>query len=440
MNFTHWQKSRLTRIGCGIALVTALTAPSYSEPAQAQESKGTQKMDMQHTNWQTWCLGRFIVDLPPEAVYDGGTVYYDYYNPITTTQMEPAAFQTMLQKRHEELKAIKHRKAPIYLYDASVIKDIPLSGLFTFYSSDVSTRLMTLEAYKLMNGLSYKVVTEATPDRLGIATQRITDLMKSIVSRADHEIPAVSGFCFKNGFAPDTGIKAEHLTASFSFKGHPDVYLNIATDVRDVDNAEEPLLKKIEKGRVKYGSRVASVKTLRQGDRKIDESPGQEILVKGPMGFGYVGDAFRWEAIGLPNDSYHPQISIEFSTANTFSTDIGVPASLSDEEAMAAWEQMPKSFKLRPTTAPVGSSEAPSQKVKLGTTIQTGQVCPQNGIWEAKVGGNKVFMREGENVPHAAVKLPVSSWQKLKGTSQTEYVETTWVLNEYRDKGGKPLA
>lgn len=439
MNFTHRQKSRLARIGCGIALAAAMTAPSYSEPVQTQESKGIAKMDMQHTNWQTWCLGRFIIDLPPEAVYDGGTVYYDYYNPITTTPMEPAAFQAMLQKRHEELKAIKHRKAPAYLFDASVIKDIPLSGLFIFYSDDVNTTTYTLEAYKLMSGLSYKVVGEATPDRLGPATQRISNLMKHLAPRADHEIPVVSGFCFKNGFSPDTGIKAEDLTASFSFKGHPDVYLNIATDVRDVDNAEEPLLKKIEEGRAEHGSKVASVKTLRQGDRKIDESPGQEILLKGPMGGGHVGHGFKWEAIGLPNDSYHPQISIEFSTANTFGEDKGPPASLSDDEAIAVWEHMLHSFKLRPTTAPT-TSEAPQQKVKLGTAIQTGQACPQSGLWVSQEGNEKLFLRAGENVPAVKVSKKLSIVQKMRGDLDFEFVETVWILSEYRDNGGKPLA
>jgi len=440
MNFTQWQKLGFLRIGGGIALVVALACLNYSLPAQAQESKEAQKMDMQHTNWKTWCLGRFIIELPPEAVYEGGHINYDYYLTITTTPMEPPAFQAMLKKRHDELKAIKHRKAPVYLFDASVIKDIPLSGLFTFYSDPASTILVKLEAYRLMNGLSYKVVGEATPDRLGLATQGISDLMKRLAYRDDHEIPDRTGFCFKNGFFPDTGIKAELLSASFSFKDHPDVSLNIDTDVRDVDNAEEPLIKKIEEGKKEGGVAVASVKTLRKGDRKLDDSPGQEILLKGPMDSGHVGHGFIWEAIGLPNDNYHPQIHIDFSTANTYGQANGPSASLSDDEAIALWDHMLHSFKLRPTTAPVGSAETPVQKVKLGTSIRTGQVCPQNGIWESTTGGQKVFIREGENVPHAIVKSPVSRWQKLKGASSSEYVETTWVLSEYRDKNGKPLA
>ena len=439
MNFAQRQKIRVTLASVGIALAAALSTPSFGEPVQVQELKGIPKMDMQHINWKTWCLGRFTIVLPPEAVYDGGHPLYDD-TTLSTTPMESAAFQAMLKNRHEELRAIKHRKASVYLLDVSVIKDVPLSGLFTFYSSPNSTVLVTLEAYKLINGMSYKAVTQATPDRIGIAQQIVSDLMKSMEARGDHDVPVAAGYCFKNGFIPDNGQMFEHLTASFSFKGHPDVYLNIATDSRDVDNAEEPLLKKIEEGKKENGIAVASVKTLRQGDRKLGESPGQEVLLKGPMDSGQMGQGFIWEAIGLPNDSQHPQIRIDFSTANTFGQDNGPPSSLSDADAIAVWDHMLQSFKLRPTTAPVGATDTPPQKVKLGTAIQTGQICPQNGIWESTTGGQKAFIREGENVPHALVKTPTSGWQKLKGASQSEYVETTWILSEYRDQRGKPLS
>lgn len=440
MKFPSRHKIRATLFKCCIALTVVQTIASFGETAQAQETKGTMKMDMQHTNWKTWCLGRFVIDLPPEAEYEGAIINYDYYNTIKTTPMEPTAFQTMLQKRHEELKAKGHDKAPSYLIDADVMKDIPLSALFTFYSSDATTILVTLEAYRLINGISYKVVGEATPDRLAAATQRITATMKRLGPREDHEIPEQSGFCFKDGFFPDAGIKAERLDVNFSFKGHSDITLNIQTDVRGVKNVDEPLLKKIEEGKQEGGMAVASVKTLRQGDRKLDESPGQEVLMKGPMETGLVGHGFIWEAIGLPNDNYHPQIHIEFSTANSFGHENGQAASLSDADAIAVWDHMLQSFKLRPTIAPVSATDTPPQKVKLGTAIQTGQVCPQNGIWESTTDGAKIFIREGENVPHALVKSPQSGWQKLTGASRSEYVETTWILSEYRDKSGKPLA
>jgi hypothetical protein len=79
--------------------------------------------------------------------------------------------------------------------------------------------------------------------------------------------------------------------------------------------------------------------------------------------------------------------------------------------------------------------------VELGTTIRTGQVCPQDGIWEATVGGEKLFMRKGEGVPYVRPKLPQTLTQKLAGKfSYGNAEESTWVLSEYRDKSGKPLA
>lgn len=440
MNFTYWQKFRTAWISGGWILIAATVLQNYSEPASAQELKGIQKMDMQHTNWQPWCIGRFVVDLPPEAIFDGGNLNYDFYTTLKATPMEPAAFQTMLQKRHEELKAIKHRHASTYLIDAAGIKDVPHSGLLIFYSDDVNITMYTLEAYKFVNGMSFKVVTEATPDRVTIATQRITDLMKRVVARADHEIPNVAGFCFKNGFVPDTGIKLEHLDFGFTFKGHPDTYLNVTTYVRDIDNAEEPLLKKMAEGKAEFGSRVASVKTLRQGDRKVDDSPGQEILAKGPMEGGFVGHAFRWEAVGLPSDSLHPQISIELSTANRFEAIKGQPASLTDDEAISVWDHVLHSFKLRPSSAPVKAGEAQPQAIKLGTQVATGQVCPQSGVWISHDGNTKLFLRAGENVPTTKVRKKLSVVQKMRGDLDYEYVETVWTLSEYRDNGGKPIA
>jgi len=79
--------------------------------------------------------------------------------------------------------------------------------------------------------------------------------------------------------------------------------------------------------------------------------------------------------------------------------------------------------------------------VELGTTIQTGTVCPQSGIWQATVGEEKLFLPEGGNVPYVRLKLPQTLAQKMAGKfSYGNAEETTWVLREYRDKSGKPLA
>jgi len=96
---------------------------------------------------------------------------------------------------------------------------------------------------------------------------------------------------------------------------------------------------------------------------------------------------------------------------------------------------MDKALKLPDNQAEIAA------RVELGTTIRTGQVCPQDGIWEATVGGEKLFIPKGGNVPYVRSKLPQKLAQKMTGKfSYANAEETTWVLREYRDKSGKLLA
>ena len=69
----------------------------------------SQSMSVTYTKpegWKTWCIGRFLIDLPPTAQYAGGRSNYDY-SAIETSKDAFAPFMQRIDKVEQDLRARK---------------------------------------------------------------------------------------------------------------------------------------------------------------------------------------------------------------------------------------------------------------------------------------------------------------------------------------------
>lgn len=117
-----------------------------------------------------------------------------------------------------------------------------------------------------------------------------------------------------------------------------------------------------------------------------------------------------------------------------------VKPSLTDEEAIAVWDKITSSIRVRPvSTAPLKTSAADSApRLPLGELAATGRACPQTGWWQsaeadAVEGGRRKHFNVGESMPQVVLLSEPSLWQKLKGKQASHRTATVWKLVDYDD-------
>jgi hypothetical protein len=164
---------------------------------------------------------------------------------------------------------------------------------------------------------------------------------------------------------------------------------------------------------------------------------GFEALARKPaQGNNTDSHQFAFVSLGAVNDPLQPSLDVQFDTGVKDDQTASVKPSITDEEAVALWDKLIGSIRVRPTGGVAGQSSAISLKIPLGEYIDTGSICPQEGWWQCNdggeiSGGRRQHFALGDRVPHAVVLGKPSLWQILKGERPTHKIVTIWKLVEY---------
>ena len=199
-----------------------------------------------------FCLGRYLIDLPPgvDAVLPSASAEYRF-GTITTerVQMTPKQFAERMEKREAAIKgkidtdnfAFKEVRSPstdtkIFISEADVF----------------GSRLYNFEAYRLTGGVLFSIQRGPYNDKnIGpVLTELQTRLLPSLRARAPDEVPTEPGLCIADGFiASDGSEKAlEDARIRLDSKRWPDVYFSV--DTSTVHKAEPFLLERRSKAEV----------------------------------------------------------------------------------------------------------------------------------------------------------------------------------------------
>lgn len=120
-----------------------------------------------------------------------------------------------------------------------------------------------------------------------------------------------------------------------------------------------------------------------------------------------------------------------------------MPSSISDAAALALWQKMSSSLRLRPTKSE--QQRAPIREpAPLGTVASAGSACPQSGWWrctdgssgEEITGSTLRYFHAGETVPQALPNPRATGWRRLVGYQDNVHSEMSseWKLVERRKK------
>lgn len=262
-------------------------------------------------------------------------------------------------------------------------------------------------------------------------------------ARPDGQIPSEPGLCIEGGFLP-LKLEREWIAVGIRLKEFPDVHLSIDVhkNLERLRLANSPkLLREEAKGFAEadgLGAVFAKTKILRQQDRQLDAWKGEESALRTPA---FKDDKsvheFRFHSVGAVHDPLQPELDIRFDTGLKGNRKGGVNPSLTDEEALALWDRLIMTIRVRkPSDATPVVTTTP--RVPLAVSARSGEVCPQTGWWECT--GQKLTERDsrrllkaGDPMPQAQVIGKFGFWQRFAG-NQPRQIGVMWKLVAYEDE------
>jgi hypothetical protein len=403
---------------------------------------------------RTVCFGRFVIEVPATATVVYGPAHVSM--PIERYPGEGSRLAESVAEREQMLKSeARYPKSQgLNLYVKTLDGVMPgqkiVIGYETFSSPfyKVESLLNIGEDLFVQRMQAYPKKKEGEQSELWSTTEAIANLnmiAQRLRTRAADEVPTEPGICIDGGFVSEPPQYVyEWITLGVRLKEFPDVHFSISVTKKDIlveSDAIEPRLKRAEKDAHKRGQGewYSRIQFFRRGTRQLGDWTGFEVLARMPAQENVSErHEFAFLSQGVPKDPFKPVLDIKLDTGVKKNTAAGAPPSLSDEEAVALWDKLISSIRVRPTgAAPAKTSEAvPTPQLPLGELAATGLACPQTGWWQCAEtgevqGGRRQRLMAGEPMPHAVLLGESNVWQKLKGERPMHKTATVWKLVDY---------
>jgi hypothetical protein len=449
-------KPFLTRWTCAWLAATLLTACDV-HPASWKTANMTPlspRLQAALKNSKPHCFGRFLIDLPEGTTVAWGNTAV----PITVEVAPDRAGELDATVRATEDRLKKEPRYPLtkglHLYFET--RDGPLPGMKHVFSQENfdSEGFLRINTYFAMGTSLVAIQARPLEKNKERAIAVIEDIARRLRPRAEHEIPSEPGQCIENAFLldrPDEDKQEvrDFLSVGFRLKDPADVHLSIsieaATDNEQGKPGLERLLKDSEAEARREGNNnlYGVLTSFRRAKREIhDWKDGFEFLTKTPDEKGSHAHHDFWMIFrGQVDQLYHPYVEVKMYSGVSDNQSGGIKPSITDAEAIALWDALTSTIRVRPVSA-AKASEADPARAPLGTLVATGRSCPQTGVWQCVdegrpvQGGRKQRFQAGERMPHAVVIGQPSLWQRLKGDAPVHQVGTVWELVGY-DEAGK---
>jgi hypothetical protein len=387
---------------------------------------------------KTVCFGHFVVEVPATAIVVYGPADVDF--PI---EYYPDEGDKVAQ--HVEAQLVEVEKDRDYLRKGSefigkdslfgkVIDGVMPGQKLVFGSKDHV--FYSIDSFiPVGKDLFVQHASSAISKHDSITS--LNTAAKLLRLRAENEVPADPGACIAGGFVA-WRPEFERASLGVRLKEFPDVHFSVEVsknqDYLVESSALEPLLNRAEKD---GGSWYSRIKFFRRGPRQLGNWNGFEALARKPaQEKSTESHEFAFVSLGALRDSLQPELNIKLDTGVKGDQTASVKPSLTDEEAVALWDKLTTSIRVRPTGDSAKHSSAAPPKTPLGEFVDTGSACPQAGWWQCSdngevAGGRRRHFVADEPMPHAVLLGKPNVLQKLTGQRPTHQIATTWQLVAY---------
>ena len=273
--------------------------------------------------------------------------------------------------------------------------------------------------------------------------KKLNTVASNLRQRALDEVPSEAGTCIDGGLV-SWQPEFEKVTVGIRLKEFPDVHFSIEVLKNQNHLPElsdlETRLKSAEKDGGGWYSRVTF---FRRGPRQIGDWNGIEALALKPaQEKNTESHEFHFISLGAPNAPLQPELNIQLDTGASGHHMAAVKASLSNEEAIALWDKLTGSIRVR-SLGGKKTVSAESPRLPLASLVATGDTCPQTGWWQcveddSVEGGRRRYFAAGESMPHTILLGSPNLWQKMTGDRPRHTTATVWRLVDYDTESAAP--
>lgn len=453
-------QNRLAHLLAGLACAGLIMTLAVGNVLHDDSARGAHSEVARMTGkMKTVCVGRFLIDLPADAQIELARPNIHGFD-IAVFSEEEVAFQARLAHREAELKAKPDQSGGTRNLESAieVRTESSVVGKVFVHNRMVSegTRARALEIERYRNeGISVEALVHAGGLSVDMAAEyydpekvaNLPQLVSQLVPNPESHIPREPGFCIDRAYFRDplTADQGEQIMMFARLPSHPDIeFMLILAAGQKPD--EETLL---QRGAAAEASlsllERMRLSTLRAAPRVIAGLPGEELVRLGVEENDAHVYSFWWEVNGTEDNVLIPHLVFQMNTGQ--GKDGPVPTSISEDAAMALWDQVSASIRLRPA-AQDGVSQVETQPVPIGTYAWADERCPESGWWLCcdsgngigVLGGQRQYIRKGERMPQALLLLPQTLWDKMRGLqpSMESKSRTSWKLVDYRARKRTP--
>lgn len=403
---------------------------------------------------QTVCFGRFLIDVPADTAVSWGRTMVPW--DLTIYPDGVATVDRMADERIAQLKAERniHHNKPSFVSEEVV--QTPKGRIVTGYRSFQSATGLRVDIYSALPPYGIHMWAQDYTDEPQHAADQLRDIAARLRLHSATDIPTEPGLCIEYAFLPDGPGPAadppepEHVRVGFRLAQFPDTHLSIyVAPANPYDTSGDSLKRQLEdtEAHARKADRdapFAGIAFFRRAPREIhDWATGFEVLTRTPDGERSIAHHDFWMKFeGVGNDVLKPYADIQMKTGVGGNAAGAVRPLLSDEEAIALWDRLTSTIRVRPTSVKT-SQLAPPRQAPLGDHQATGRICPQTGWWECIDPGvlpqsGRQLIRAGQSMPSAVFHARPDWWQKLRGEQPLARRATVWKLVAYDDNEPEP--
>lgn len=442
----------------GISVVVLMLAACDATPKEWRTpnmTKLTPRLESIFEKTKTVCFGRFLVDVPASATVAWGeadvplgvAVY-----PGGAEEVEASA-QKMIGELKSE-KAIYLNKIPLLISIDDVLQ--PDGKIVAGYDGFEAIAELKISGFFKWNNDAFIVDARPLLNRKDEVVADIKSIARRLRQHSDGDIPTDPGNCIESAFLPDDPSDdpahlGELIRIGFRLKEFPDTHLSIFVRPSNPNYSESDSLKwqleRLEKKQKDEDPNDPNLKTkyFRRGERQIhDWVNGFEALSRTPeLPEAHSFHSFGMDFRGVPSDPLKPYFDIRMETGVADDVAGVTKPSFTDEEAIAVWDKITSTIRVRPTKKPSAKTGQAHQNSRspLGELAATGRICPESGWWLSEEAwdrkdGQRRYVKAGEMMPRAMVSSELSLWQKLRGDQPIYWTATMWKLVAYEESPG----
>ncbi|HEX2948538.1 MAG TPA: T6SS immunity protein Tli4 family protein [Armatimonadota bacterium] len=324
---------------------------SYEDTGVPTQTEMSPRLKKMFARTKTVCFGRYVLDVPEEAQLILG--YQEMPAKIITHENATGKEKELV----DEFRKEKLIKRPETEFTSVVAGPVPNSLLLRYFGSPYLKSVGAegirsfVPAGNHVFEFGWGSGDEESADQI---IRKSVDIARNLRARDNAEIPKGPGVCIDLGFiAETTGQFQEIFSAGVHFPSLPDVSFSVMSNKNARTDGPNGvgIIARHEAAMRDQGvvfPTDAELARLRIGKHIVNGWNGEEVLLRHNGKDGAIIHEFMWEVIGKTGDLRHPaSVDINFDTGVAANTKYATKGSLTDDEAVALWDNLLSGLRFR---------------------------------------------------------------------------------------------